>query len=673
MSEGRSLPGDRCRKGWQSVTETKRAQGLERDGVRSTVQRLAGALDGTAARKALPVLQLAAAMVAWGLWYQDFSRGWVLAIALLPVIPDLISRRILARRSPLDALIIAFTLAALLGVWAAYDRAGRQVVFPQFMPVGWQALWGLVLAAIVFYALSQTQTETQQRWALALFAGLGAAIAAWFAAANDWQAHLAKLVQVTWLGKVLQEWLPALPGRWPNVNVIGGMLAILLPSSLGLTFEGGMRPAGRQRPWLIWGLVTGAGILVGLVLTTSRGAWMGVAGSLALGTVWWLAGRFVSRARGSRVLMWVGAGVLAAGALAALMLFLGADLPENWMLSNRPGIFGESLLLVRDYPFTGFGPGEFALVHSTYALMIHVPILPYAHSLFLDIALGQGVLGIVSAIGVLGGALRLGLRTLARAKARPSPMLVAGLLSLVTMILHGLVDDALYSGLGMPLLWASAGMVVAGSRQVAVAHVSPVRLRTRYGLGAAAVTGLVLLGLFWRPVLAAWYANLGAVYQTRTELSRYNYGRFDDPTLDEIRRQVDLSAAERLFSRAVTLVPGQVTARTRLAEIALSRGQYGQALAHARAAWEAGHRDRVTRLVLGDALVANGDVEAAIEVVRGLEWAEGRLDGQAWYRYWLGEDYRRAADAWRAVVGLDPQNERAAGAAQAAEARAAQP
>ena len=41
---------------------------------------------------------------------------------------------------------------------------------------------------------------------------------------------------------------------------------------------------------------------------------------------------------------------------------------------------------------------------------------------------------------------------------------------------------------------------------------------------------------------------------------------------------------------------------------------------------DAGHRDRITRLVLGDALVAAGDVEAGVEVVRGLLAAVGEPD-----------------------------------------------
>jgi predicted Zn-dependent protease len=175
---------------------------------------------------------------------------------------------------------------------------------------------------------------------------------------------------------------------------------------------------------------------------------------------------------------------------------------------------------------------------------------------------------------------------------------------------------------------------------------------------------------FWRPLAAAWYANLGAVRQTWTELSQYDYRHFDNPTLDQIRARSDLSTAEESFRRALSLDPGQATARTRLAQIALGRGAYDDALSHVQAAWDAGHRDRVTKLLLGDALVAAGKTKEGVEVVRGLGWAPARLDGQAWYRYWLGEDYVRAADAWRAALALSPGDARLERVIEAAEARA---
>ena len=192
-------------------------------------------------------------------------------------------------------------------------------------------------------------------------------------------------------------------------------------------------------------------------------------------------------------------------------------------------------------------------------------------------------------------------------------------------------------------------------------------------MGAAIGLGvLVLLVFCGHPLAAAWYANLGAVGQTLVELQAYDHEHFDNPTLDQVRQREDLAEAESYFGRALALDPGQATARTRLAEIALGRGEYDAALKHGQAAWGAGHRDRVTRLLLGDALVAQGRVEEATRVVRGLERAELRLGGQAWYRYSLNEDWQRAAYAWQAVLALDPEDVHAEEGLRRAEERAAQ-
>ena len=59
-------------------------------------------------------------------------------------------------------------------------------------------------------------------------------------------------------------------------------------------------------------------------------------------------------------------------------------------------------------------------------------------------------------------------------------------------------------------------------------------------------------------------------------------------------------------------------------------------------------------------------------MVRGLTWAERRLRGQAWYRYWVNGDYRRAADAWATVILLNPAAKTDLAAWQAEAERLAQ-
>ena len=65
-------------------------------------------------------------------------------------------------------------------------------------------------------------------------------------------------------------------------------------------------------------------------------------------------------------------------------------------------------------------------------------------------------------------------------------------------------------------------------------------------------------------------------------------------------------------------------------------------------------------------MVAEGHVAEGVELVRGLPRAEARLECWAYYRHWINgehrrDEYRRSADAYRAVVMLNPNNTRAAG------------
>ncbi len=56
-------------------------------------------------------------------------------------------------------------------------------------------------------------------------------------------------------------------------------------------------------------------------------------------------------------------------------------------------------------------------------------------------------------------------------------------------------------------------------------------------------------------------------------------------------------------------------------------------------------------------------------MVKGLVWAEDRLGGQAWYKYWIHGQFRLAADTWEAELILDPENVRVAANLAAARKR----
>ncbi|MGD2147966.1 MAG: hypothetical protein PVH41_14825 [Anaerolineae bacterium] len=348
-------------------------------------------------------------------------------------------------------------------------------------------------------------------------------------------------------------------------------------------------------------------------------------------------------------------------------------------MSNRLSTFYQAAHLLRDYLFTGCGLGNFPFVHSTYVLLIHVPVIVFAHSTPLDVAVEQGMAGVVALAVIWAGAAWIGMKHLSESDDTPTG-LSAGLMSLAVLVVHGALDSTVYGSRTLLLFFMPVALIVAatdGRSFRGFPGASPGALLPRWGsrrqqavLAAAVLLFALLLALLWRPLAAAWYANLGAVAQTLVELRAYDYHHFDDPTLDQVRQREDLSRAIGCFDRAVALDSGQVTARTRLAQIALARGDYEAALEHTLAAWHAGYQDRVTRLVLSDALVANGRPDEAAALIQGLKFAGSRLEGQAFARYRRNDDPQRAAYAWRAVLALDPQDKQARQAAERAEAEA---
>lgn len=616
-----------------------------------------------------PLLRLGTVIAAWVLWAWRPSQGWSLVLAAVPWAIAIAAGQRPSGPFVVNLAMALFLLSAGVGLWASYDPLALRAVFSH--PVGWQKLWGLLLATMLYYAL--VDSAPARRWMLGTLVGFGAAVAVVSVVTRDWRAEPAKWELVTRLGSLIQSALPSLPGDILNPNVSAGILAPLLPLSLGLVGE--TRVRGLPSVWAAWGWATGAAILLGVLFATSRGAWMGLGASALLACSWWVRARW----RPGRASPWAWGAIalttgLAGGSIIGTLSPLGAASTASQAVANRLGIFSQALLLVRDYRFTGCGLGQFPLVHSTYAMLIHVPSLSHAHALLLDVAVEQGTLGAVAVIAAWGAGALLGLRELVRSQA-PKPILAAGLTSLVTLAIHSTVDDALYSSRGVLLLWMPLATIVSalpadGPRRVPLRERPIVELAPLVAVAFGAGLALLLAG---RALTAAWYANLGAVAQTKAELRAYDYAHFGERTLDQVRQQIDLSPAEARFARALALDPGQVTARARSSTIAASRGQYEQALLHAQAAWSSGHSDQVTRLLLGDALVATGQVENAAQVVSGLRWAADRLAGQAWYRYWMAEDYRRAADAWRAVALLDPTSPDPAHWIAEAEKRVATP
>ncbi len=573
---------------------------------------------------------------------------------------------------PRTGLEIPWALGLISGAvasWISYDRSAAILQFSR------------LLAAFVVYYAVVALPERKLRWPATGFLAFAAALAVYWPLQHDFAAEPGKLALITHAGILMNSWLTGLPGPKIHGNVAAGTLLAALPFGVILT-----QNAWRQgKTWaaVLFALLTG-GVLGGLFMTSSRGAWLALFGTAFLAALAWFQRGWLPE-RKQQIIFWFSIALLGMFALGCVLLsgnfdrLLGALPDPGGGLQSRAVLWRQAWHLVGDVPFTGSGLMSFWLVHPVYVLLLNVPYIAHAHNTFLEVWVEQGVLGFLGLIMAGLAAATWAWKALQRQAI--SVWGWTGLAALTAVFLHGMVDVVFYVTRLLPLIgllfgytWflntpfqtkCSGDINQSEKNRASTSDLSqdaarwPAQKRVRnVALLFVAAAGLIMLFLFfWRPLLAMWYANLGAVEQARLELMRYDPQKFDTFTIDQARQSLDLSDSQARFAQALAIDAENLTARQRRIQISLSLGDYQSALKDVTYLWQSGRRDEVTRLLYGDALIANGQPQAAAEIVHGLTWGEPRILFQAWYRYWLNQDYRRAADAWSAALLLDPQSE----------------
>jgi putative inorganic carbon (HCO3(-)) transporter len=559
--------------------------------------------DGSGERRAV---QRAAAKFEW-IWplpllvagvagvRDPLTAGVASLLALVPWIARLFSLGRLTRRTYFGGALGLLVAGGLVGLWAAYDPA-----------LSWPALLVLLGSVSLFFALANTLAAPRR-----VAGGLvivAVAVALYFAAQYAHFDYPAELGRTARLGRAIGSLLPDLVIYTPHPNAVAAFLEGALVLSLALAWE---RRGGTR--W-VWGAAA-AVIAYGLLISGSRGAWLGLLVALAIGLMLPGPGR---AARLAVVGVALAGALLAAGASAGLVLggrqvAILATVRES--VSSRLALYRNSLYLLGDYPFTGIGPGDtFAMVYSRYQLLIRVPFLTYSHNLFLSMGLEHGATGLAALFWLLVGFYRF----IARAeRSGPGASLLsvfrAAWLGATVSLVHGLVDVPQLSGprWTMPMLFALLGLAVAAGRPTlehgACAATRAREPRRRLWIAAVLVTVLGLVGAFWRPLGAAWYANVGAVHQTRADLA---------PALSDSQREAAAGQATACFERALQLIPSQPVASRRLGMMALDRRDFDAAVAFLERAYGQEPGNQATLKALGYAYLWTGRLDAAAELLR---------------------------------------------------------
>lgn len=628
-------------------------------------------------RELAAYLELAAALIAGAVIYlKPELAPWPLLVAPVFWAARLAlqagERRRAVRFLAPDGWVILFQLSALVGLWATYDRALGLTIFG---PGGDYKFWLIGAGAVIYFAAARLPGQRAVWLAMAGFGLFGALVAGYYLLTRDFSTETAKFPLITELGQLIQSLVPRVAtitvGRQMHPNVAGGLAAMFFPALLQTVLSGWRRLSGT---WLK-GAVLAASITalmisaVGIALSSSRGAWIGLACALGGWFGWALLEKsFLARGVSGvqslrkRAVLFALVGLVVLPAALLMMLWLisrpeaGAGAESS--LYGRLELLQNSLLLVQAAPLTGTGLGTFPMVYSTYVLMIHVPFTSHAHNIFMNILLSQGWPGLLIFLALQLAGLRMVYR-LARQSAGKWPL--AGIVAmLVVSLVHGFVDDPLYGSRAVLVWLIPLGLAASAARSEDLVPAAQLPFRTGRVVGlsfaAAAVIGLIF---FRNSLLAAYETNLAVVEQAKIELARYDPARFTELSLEQIRLREDYSRPMARFARVLQYKPRQLAASQHLAEFALMRGEYDNGLAYIEPLWTAGRRDRVTRILFASALVADGQPQAAAAVVNGLTWAEERLSYEAWYRYYVNQDFDRAGDAYRAVLLLDPTDDNA--------------
>jgi tetratricopeptide (TPR) repeat protein len=157
---------------------------------------------------------------------------------------------------------------------------------------------------------------------------------------------------------------------------------------------------------------------------------------------------------------------------------------------------------------------------------------------------------------------------------------------------------------------------------------------------AAIVVALAIGGVvFWQPLTSAWYANTGAVYQTKA-----------DPVLapdlgDETRKMLT-DRAVAYFQRALESNPVQPVANFRLGLIALDQNDFETALTYLERAYDQKPTDQGVLKALGYAYLWTGELDLAEERFRDVDFDSGLVNEFNYWQWWWGTQDREDLSAY---------------------------
>ena len=396
---------------------------------------------------------LIAVGVVWESVLAPSMVGWV--VIAIGFAAGLLLERQLPVRTPLDwPVLLLVVMAGVSLLVTALPEVTRVQVMR--LGAGLAGLYGLVNWA-------RDRARLLQAAAVLVAGGVGLALLA--PVVVDWNRAKSMLIPAS-----IYEPFPLLVSDPVHPNIMAALMVLLFPLSLAWFLAPGLsgprwRRVGKR-------LVLGAAsLLMGLILllTKSRGGYIaGAVGGLLVillsvrkRWVFFLTLVLTLVVIGVGVWFLVGMGMGVGMESQPPELVEGAVDPGTWAFRQR--VWQAALWMLADFPFTGVGMGLFNDVASLlYAFQS--PQNPSAHNLYLQAGVDLGIPGLIAYLAVLMLTLWMaGAAVRKFARKRDSALCavaVGALAGMVALMVHGLVDVAVWNTRAAFIPWAVMGLVV---------------------------------------------------------------------------------------------------------------------------------------------------------------------------------------------------------------------
>lgn len=554
--------------------------------------------------------------------------GVALVMAFLPWLARFFTFGHITRPAYLTGPMLLFAASGFIGVWASYQPA-----------LSWPLLLTILGSMNLFFAIVNANLPPQ--WLVSGVVIIATGLAIYFALQYSYFGYTNQIQMIHQFGETIGSILPNLAYFVPYINAVTVFLSGPLLLCVVLVWR------ARQEQYAAWELSL---VLMGyaILLTQSRGGWLSL---LIVGTLWLV----LSVTTGWQFIL---ISLATAGGLVGLLWGLWLLAPTWLMTAFEAGLdrwllFQNSLNLWGDYPFTGIGLGDtFAFVYSEYQLLIPYAFLTNTHNLFLAVALGQGIIGLLALIWLLLAFYWFVFRVERIGLSKRALMLFRGAwLGVTANLIHGMVEGTQFSDSRwtMPMLFVLFGLTITIGRPAIMwaeettedKTLPPIFYRRDPFLVALIVILLMVSLFFWSTLAGAWYANLGAVYQTKADLN---------PDIDRVTEEILLADAVHYFRQALAIDPQQSVAHRRLGQLALERREFETAVTHLEAAYPQEPTNQATLKALGLAYTWTGELEKAVALLR-------RLNNQAeiieelgnWRNWWRSQEQTDLSDNAEAV------------------------